>query len=97
MTAHPDRYTAFTPSGPVEIDFPEDGGCIMEGDDDAVAYLCDFIEKNTNGRGMLMSVDTLEPVDLVNFCQPKSSGITILEPLNELIMFGSVTDPDNTA
>lgn len=88
MTRRTDTYTAVTPFGAVEVDFPEEGGCILDGAVEAVDYLKSVMAKSVNGMGMSITPDNLEPVDFMDFCQPKGSGILIIEPLDELLHYG---------
>jgi len=85
-------YTAITPLGKVEVEFPEDGGSLFAGAPEAVQYLTDTMARNTNAMGIGMTQSNLEPADLVNFCQPAGSGIVIFEPFNDLILYGPMTD-----
>lgn len=77
-----DAHTVFTPMGTVLVRFPEDGGSTYEGNEAAIGFLHHVMATNTNAIGATMSPENLEPVDLVGFCQPPGSGITVLEPLD---------------
>lgn len=90
MTQNPDYYTAITPFGVASVEFPEDGGSVFSGDDGAVFHLQDVMVRNMNGRGIAMTPRNLEPVDLVNFCQPDGSGIVVIEPFADLARYGSM-------
>ena len=88
MIQNPDAYTAITPFGPVAVEFPEGGGSVFSGDDGAIFHLQDVMARNANGRGVAMTPRNLEPVDLVNFCQPDGSGIVVIEPFSDLVRSG---------
>ena len=90
MTQNTDTYTVITPFGPVSVEFPEDGPSLFSGDDGAVFHLQDVMARNTNGRGIAMTLCNLEPVDLLNFCQPDGSGIVVIEPFSDLARYGSM-------
>ena len=92
MTRKDDVYTAMTPLGPVEVGFPEDGGTLFAGTPQAIQYLTDTMASNTNAMGISMTQSGLEPRDLVYFCQPAGSGIVIIEPFNNLLLYGPMTD-----
>lgn len=92
MTPKDDVYTAITPLGPVEVEFPEDGGSLFAGTPQAVQYLTDTMARNTNAMGIGMTQSNLEPFDLVCFCQPAGSGIVIIEPFNDLLQYGPLRD-----
>jgi hypothetical protein len=87
-----DVYTAITPFGAVEVDFPEDGGSIFDGPEGAVAHLKAVMAVGVNAMGMTMTENNLEPSDFLSFCQPAGSGITIVEPLDDLVRYGSAVD-----
>lgn len=97
MSNRDDVYTASTPFGAVEVEFPEDGGSLFSGAPDAVAYIKDVMARNTNGRGITMTEANLEPVDFVNFCQPTGSGILIAEPFDNLMRYGSMIEGETPA
>lgn len=97
MTPKDDVFTAITPYGPVAVEFPEDGGCLMSGDAGAVAHLQDVMARNTNAEGVAMTPGNLEPVDLVNFCQPAGSGILVIEPFADLVRYGSMAGEEQPA
>lgn len=79
----PDVYVTLTPFGRVNALFDAAGaGVRLEGPDDAVASVDRVIRAATNAIGMSMSPETVEPADYFNFCQPKGSGIMILEPVD---------------
>jgi hypothetical protein len=82
MTRRTDTYTAVTPFGAVEVDFPEDGGSVFVGDAGAVEYLKSVIEQCVGQGGIRLTPDTIEPIDFTDFCQPKGSGILIIEPFD---------------
>lgn len=88
MTRRTDTYTASTPFGAVEVDFPEDGGCTFVGEIAAVEYLKSVIGKRVGQGGISLTPENLEPIDFLNFCQPKGSGIAIIEPFDDLMMYG---------
>lgn len=78
----PDSYLAQTPFGTVVVDFPEDGGSIMEGNAAALEHLRGVMSAATNGVGASMTPGNLEPRDLVYFCQPPGSGVKIIPPVD---------------
>lgn len=86
MTTHDDDlYTVITPMGMVKIDFPEDGGTVFTGPDDAQQFLIDFMGRHTNSTGAGMTPTGLTPHDLVFFCQPDGSGIMVFEPFSAVV------------
>lgn len=84
MSNRTDVYRAITPLGIVEVEFPEDGGSLMEGDPLAVAYLRDVIGLQTGSLGMTMSPSSLEPDDFEAFCQPPGSHVVIIAPIDAM-------------
>lgn len=76
----PDTFIALTPFGAVGVEFPEEGGSILSGPNDAVLFLTDVMGRCVNGMGMSMTPQSLEPSDLVNFCQPPGSAVRIIPP-----------------
>lgn len=88
MMHRTDTYTASTPFGAVEVDFPEDGGSVFTGDAAAVDYLKSVICQQVGQGGISLTPENLEPIDFLNFCQPKGSGIVIIEPFDDLMMYG---------
>lgn len=76
----PDTFVALTPFGAVEVEFPEDGGSTLAGSPDAVWFLTGLMGRCTNAMGMTMTPQSLEPSDLVNFCQPPGSAVRIIPP-----------------
>lgn len=75
-----DTFIALTPFGMVEVEFPEDGGSAMVGDDEAIRFLTYIMGQGTNAMGMSITPQNLEPSDLVNFCQPPGACIRIIPP-----------------
>ena len=84
MNFRTDTYTAITPFGIVEVDFPEDGGVVFMGSDIAVDHLKAVIGECTGSNGISLTPQNLEPNDFYHFCQPKGSGVTIMRPLDDL-------------
>lgn len=80
-----DTYTAITPFGIVEVDFPEDGGVVFDGAISAVEHLKAVIDECTGTNGISLTPQNLEPYDFYHFCQPKGSMVTILEPWDDLL------------
>lgn len=76
----PDTFIALTPFGAVGVEFPEEGGSILSGPNDAVLFLTDVMGRCVTGMGMSMTPQSLEPSDLVNFCQPPGSAVRIIPP-----------------
>lgn len=87
-----DVYTAITPFGAVEVGFPEDGGSVFSGPPGAVEHIKEIMAIGVNAMGMTMTDGNLEPSDFLNFCQPAGSGITIIEPFDDLVRYGGATD-----
>lgn len=87
-----DVYTAITPFGAVEVDFPEDGGSVFNGPPGAVEHIKAIMAIGVNAMGMTMTEGSLEPSDFMRFCQPAGSGITIIEPFDDLVRYGNSTD-----
>ena len=85
MSLRTDVYTAITPFGIVEADFPEDGGVIYSGPQAAMDHLQAVISEVTGSGGYLLNPTTVEPNDFFHFCQPKGSGVTIMRPLDDLL------------
>lgn len=81
MKFNPEAYQAVTPYGPVQVFFPDDGGVEYDGPAVAVTYLKAIINEQTGQDGRLLSPDSIDPLDLLNFCQPAGSAIHVLEPL----------------
>jgi hypothetical protein len=78
----PDNYLTATPFGMVDALFGEAPGCELRGPADAVAHIKRVMVGCTNADGMSMSVETVEPADYFNFCQPEGCGILIVEPVD---------------
>lgn len=95
MTHRTDTYTAVTPFGAVEVDFLEDGGNEYTGDAGAVDYLKSVILQCTGQGGIGLTPESIEPVDLVNFCQPKGRGILIIEPIDSVLEYGPILGSDD--
>lgn len=76
----PDVYLALTPFGAVSVEFPEEGGTVIAGNDAALAHLRGVMSAATNGLGASITDGNLEPRDLVFFCQPAGSGVTVIAP-----------------
>ena len=90
-----DTYTAITPFGIVEVDFPEDGGVVFDGAISAVEHLKAVIDECTGTNGISLTPQNLEPYDFYHFCQPKGSMVTIFEPLDDLLMGRSLEQDEN--
>ncbi len=81
MTPDSDIFVVLTPYGRIDVDFPEDGGSTLASESPAaIEYLTGIMARNTNGHGISMDPQNMEPIDLVNFCQPPGSGIIVLPP-----------------
>lgn len=85
MNFRTDTYTAITPFGIVQVDFPEDGGVVFDGAISAVEHLKAVISECTGSNGISLTPQNLEPIDFYHFCQPKGSMVTIMEPLDDLL------------
>ena len=85
MKNRTDVYTAITQFGIVEVDFPEDGGVVFSGPGSAVDHLKAVISETIGSDGITLSPESVEPNDFLNFCQPEGSGITIIEPIDDMI------------
>ena len=83
MTINPEAYQAITPYGPVQVLFPDDGGVEYDGPGAAVAYLQALISEQSGEDGRMLSPDSIDPLDLLNFCQPVGGRVQILPPLEE--------------
>lgn len=92
MTSRTDTYTAVTPFGAVEVDFPEEGGSVFVGDPAAVEYLQSVIRQCIGQGGQGLTPESIEPVDFTDFCQPEGSGVLIIEPFD--LMMATAT-PDS--
>lgn len=83
MTTRTDVYRVVTPYGPIEVYFPEDVGVEYSGNPLAVDYLHTVIRQGTNSQGQSMTPDSLEPVELLHFCQ--RDGVSVFEPEDDAL------------
>ncbi len=75
-----ETFTVLTPFGRVAVDFGEEGGCTMTGDDGAIAHLVDVMGRCTGPLGASITPGNLEPRTLVDFCQPPGGMVTVIPP-----------------
>lgn len=80
----PNTFKAATPFGLVDIDFPEVGGATFSGPQDAIDHLVHVMAQCTDGRGVSVSPQNLEPNTLQHFCQPHDGMVSIIPPLGLL-------------
>lgn len=80
-----DVYVAVTPFGALEISFPEEGGCTMGGPDLAREHLRSVMSAAVKPLGLSITEGNMEPRDLVMFCQPAGSGVSIIEPFDDVL------------
>jgi hypothetical protein len=94
-----DAITCLTPFGSVQIDFPEgQPGAVIFGNEDASAFAERVIESCTDIDGMSLSLQAIEPGDLIEFC--RAEGFVVLppfppDPIPVLPQFGN--EPDGQA
>lgn len=81
-----DTYLTLTPFGTVNAVFPPDGGCQLNGPDSAVQHVKAVVLAAADHQGMRMTLDSIEPHDYFHFCQPKGSGVMILEPFDAMAL-----------
>jgi len=82
MTDAADCYVTFTPFGRVDALFAADEPARLVGGDSAVSWVREVIERAEGANGIGLNVATVSPADYFNFCQPKGSGLTIIEPVD---------------
>lgn len=83
MSNRTDVYRAYTPLGVVEVEFPEDGGSLLDGPPEAVRFLSSMIGGQVGAMGMTLTPASMEPDEFVALCQPDGSGVVILPPTGD--------------
>jgi hypothetical protein len=78
-----DAYLCATPFGAVWARFPEDSnGVTLEGGPDAVAFVTREVEASTDIDGISLTLDRLEPSDLMEFCC-RPGGLMVAPPFTD--------------
>lgn len=75
-----DTFHAVTPLGTVSFEFGGWPGARMSGDPSATGYMRQVIAQCSGEDGRGIAVETMDPSDLIGFCQPAWSGVTVIPP-----------------
>lgn len=90
------EYTVYTPPGRfvAQWDDDEDAQVKYAGNPEAIAYFRRFMEVAlvTGHGGILLSADSLDPADLVGFCQSEDYGITVLPDADDALALALEND-----
>lgn len=76
-------YLVVTPFGTLQIEFPEDGGNVITGPDDARMFFSDMLSETTGPMGITLSLRALEPEHLTGFCDRADKGLRVIAPLGD--------------
>lgn len=77
----PDLYLCITPYGVVQATFPPGScGVDLQGPSEAVAMLRREIEGSTDMDGMSLGLESLEPDQLMMFCQRPGRPMLVIPP-----------------
>lgn len=79
-----DTFHAVTPLGTVSFEFGDWPGARMNGDPSATRYMRQVISQCSGEDGRGIAVETMDPSDLIGFCQPAWSGVTVIPPADML-------------
>lgn len=79
-----DTFHAVTPLGTVSFEFGGWPGARMNGDPAATRYMRQVISQCSGEDGRGIAVETMDPSDLIGFCQPAWSGVTVIPPADML-------------
>ena len=83
-----DVFQVVTPAGVLLVDFEEELAS-FGGSDKAIASLRGLVEACNDAQGMPLSLEGLEPVELVHCCQ-SSEQFAVLPPLDYLAATGDI-------
>jgi hypothetical protein len=83
-------YQVLTPAGVFQAVFGEEDTPVeYRGNETAIQFFKNWLALNqiSGEHGILLNDNNLEPDQLYGFCQPDGSGITVLPPLDDLLMY----------
>ncbi|MGZ8220082.1 MAG: hypothetical protein ACXWT0_00390 [Methylobacter sp.] len=90
MIEYESIYQVLTPAGVFQSVFGEEDTPVeYRGDEAAIQFFKNWLALNqiSGEHGIMLSESNLEPDELYGFCQPDGSGITVIPPFDDLLMY----------